>query len=101
MLINISLKKYGKDYTGYIKKAKKNENVQDAHEGIRPTSVMREPSQMKQYLTPDEYKLYRLIYIRTLASLMADAKVNKTSVILDNNDYKFKVTGQELILMDT
>lgn len=89
--------KYGKDYTGYIKKAKKNENVQDAHEGIRPTSVMREPSQMKQYLTPEEYKLYRLIYIRTLASLMADARVNKTSVILDNNDYKFKVTGQELI----
>lgn len=89
--------KYGKEYSGYIKKAKKNDNVQDAHEAIRPTSVNREPSKMKEYLTPDEYKLYRLIYIRTLSSLMADAKVNKTVVILDNNDYKFKVTGQELV----
>ena len=89
--------KYGKEYSGYIKKAKKNDNVQDAHEAIRPTSVNREPSKMKEYLTPDEYKLYRLIYIRTLSSLMADAKVNKTTVILDNNDYKFKVTGQELV----
>ena len=89
--------KYGKEYSGYIKKAKKNDNVQDAHEAIRPTSVNREPSKMKEFLTPDEYKLYRLIYIRTLSSLMADAKVNKTTVILNNNDYKFKVTGQELI----
>lgn len=89
--------KYGKQYTGYIKKAKKNDNVQDAHEAIRPTSILREPEKMKEYLTPDEYKLYRLIYIRTLASLMADAKVNKTTVTLDNNNYKFKVTGQELL----
>ena len=89
--------KYGKEYSGYIKKAKKNDNVQDAHEAIRPTSINREPSKMKEFLTPDEYKLYRLIYVRTLSSLMADAKVNKTTVILDNNNYKFKVTGQELI----
>ena len=89
--------KYGKEYVGYTKKAKKNDNVQDAHEAIRPTSVNREPSKMKEFLSPDEYKLYRLIYIRTLASVMADAKVNKTTIILDNNDYKFKVTGQELM----
>jgi len=89
--------KYGKEFVGYTKKAKKNDNVQDAHEAIRPTSVNREPNKMKEFLTPDEYKLYRLIYIRTLASLMSDAKVNKKVVILDNNDYKFKVNGQELI----
>ena len=88
--------KYGKDYVGYVKKVKKNDNVQDAHEAIRPTSVLREPIKMKEYLSNDEYKLYRLIYVRTLASLMADAKVNKTTVILDNNDYKFKATGQVL-----
>lgn len=88
---------YGKEYSGYVKVAKKNDNVQDAHEAIRPTSVFRSPDKMKKFLSSDEYKLYRLIYIRTLASLMADAKVNKTSVILDNNDYKFKVNGQELI----
>ena len=88
---------YGKQYSGYIKKAKKTDNVQDAHEAIRPTSILREPSKVKSYLTPDEYKLYRMIYIRTLSSLMADAKVNKTTVVLNNNNYKFKVTGQELI----
>ena len=88
---------YGKEYVGYIKKAKKKENVQDAHEAIRPTSVFRTPEKMKPYLTNDLYKLYELIYYRTLASLMADAKVNSTSVILDNNDYQFKATGQVLI----
>ena len=52
---------------------------------------------MKQYLTNDEFKLYELIYYRTLASLMADAKVNSTVMILDNNNYNFKATGQTLI----
>ena len=66
---------YGKNYVGYVKKTKEKENVQDAHEGIRPTSIERTPESIKPYLTPDEYKLYNLIYIRTLASLMADAKV--------------------------
>ena len=89
--------KYGKDYVGYIKQSKKKENVQDAHEAIRPTSVNREPTKVKQYLSADEFKLYSLIYKRTLASLMKDAKVNQTTVILDNNDYKFKTNGQILI----
>ncbi len=88
---------YGKKYTGYIKQSKKTENVQDAHEGIRPTSIMREPLKIKEYLSSDEFKLYSLIYKRTLASLMADAKVNQTTIILDNNDYKFKTTGSVLI----
>lgn len=88
---------FGKEYIGYVKKAKKTENVQDAHEAIRPTSVFRTPNDMKQYLTNDEFKLYELIYYRTLASLMADAKVNATVMILDNNDYNFKATGQILI----
>ena len=88
---------FGKEYIGYVKKTKKTENVQDAHEAIRPTSVFRTPNDMKQYLTNDEFKLYELIYYRTLASLMADAKVNATVMILDNNDYNFKATGQTLI----
>lgn len=45
-------------------------------------------------MSDDEYKLYNLIYVRTLASLMADAKYNNTSVVLDNNDYKFNASGQ-------
>lgn len=88
---------YGKDYVGYVKKSKKSENVQDAHEAIRPTSVLREPLKVKEFLSNDEFKLYSLIYKRTLASLMSDAKVNQTTIIFDNNDYKFKTTGSILI----
>ena len=88
---------FGKNYIGYVKSAKKNDNVQDAHEAIRPTSILREPAKVKQYLSNDEFKLYSMIYKRALASLMADAKVNQTTVIFDNNDYKFKTTGSILI----
>lgn len=88
--------KYGKDYVGYVKKGKKTENVQDAHEGIRPTNINYEPDKIKKYLAPDEYKLYRIIYYRALASLMADAKFNSTTVLLVNNDYGFKATGSVL-----
>ena len=85
---------YGKEYIGYAKTAKKNDNVQDAHEAIRPTSITRTPESIKKYLKPDEYKLYNLIYIRTLASLMADAKVEATSVDLENKGYIFRANGQ-------
>lgn len=88
---------YGKEYIGYIKKSKKTENVQDAHEAIRPTSVNRTPESVEKYLSKDEYKLYQLIYMRTLASLMQAATVDKTTIVLDNKEYKFKVTGQTLI----
>lgn len=89
--------KYGSEYVGYVKKSSKTENVQDAHEAIRPTSIRRVPESIKEYLTNDEYKLYRLIYYRALASLMKDAKVEATNVILDNNNYQFKTSGQILI----
>ncbi len=85
--------KYGKDYVGSVKVSKKKENVQDAHEGIRPTSVMRTPESMKEYLTADEFKLYSLIYARAVASLMAPAKLNATTLALDNNGYEFKASG--------
>ncbi len=88
---------YGKEYMGYVKRSKKKENVQDAHEGIRPTSVLRTPEVVKPYLKSDEFKLYSLIYKRALASLMADAKVNQTTIVFDNCDYKFKTTGQVLL----
>lgn len=88
---------FGKEYIGYTKKAKKTENVQDAHEAIRPTSIFRNPEDLKKYLSTDEYKLYKIIYYRALASLMADAKTEATTVILDNNNYQFKINGQVLI----
>ena len=88
---------YGSEYVGYVKKSNKTENVQDAHEAIRPTNINNNPEKIKEYLTNDEYKLYSLIYYRALSSLMKDAKVEATTVILDNNNYQFKVNGQILI----
>lgn len=86
-------KEYGKEYVGYVKQSKKTENIQDAHEAIRPTNINNTPEKIKKYLSIDEYKLYRMIYYRALASLMKDAKAKTTTIILDNNDYKFKTTG--------
>lgn len=88
---------YGEEYIGYVKKAKKTDNVQDAHEAIRPTSINRRPEDVKKYLSNDEYKLYRMIYYRAIASLMKNARVVATTIMLDNNDYKFKTTGQILV----
>lgn len=85
---------YGENYVGNVKVNKKNDNIQDAHEAIRPTSIKRTPESIKKYLTNDEYKVYSIVYYRTLASLMKDAKVLQTSIILDNNNYQFKTTGQ-------
>lgn len=90
-------KEYGKEYVGYVKTNKKTENVQDAHEAIRPTSIYRTPKEVKAHLTPDEYKLYRFIYTRALASLMSDAKVKVTTITLENHDYGFKTSGQVLL----
>ena len=84
---------YGKEYLGSVKVTKKTENVQDAHEAIRPTSILRTPESIRTYLTVDEYKLYNIIYYRALASLMKAATQKITTLILDNNDYKFKSTG--------
>lgn len=84
---------YGEEYIGYVKKDKKKDNVQDAHEAIRPTSINRTPEEVKKYLTPEQYKIYELIYLRALASLMADARSNSTSVDLENNGYIFRANG--------
>ncbi len=89
-------KKYGSEYVGSVKVPKKKENIQDAHEGIRPTSIYRTPESVKPYLTSDEYKLYDMIYYRALASIMAGAGLLNTTVLLENNDYLFKATGSVL-----
>ena len=84
---------FGKEYVGSVKVSKKTDNVQDAHEAIRPSSILRTPDSIKEYLSSDEYKLYSLIYNRALASLMKEAKQKVTTLILNNNDYKFKASG--------
>lgn len=88
--------KYGENYVGIVKKGKKADNVQDAHEAIRPTSINRTPESVRPFLNDDEFKLYRIIYYRALAYLMAPAKTENTTVIFDNNNYQFKTTGQVL-----
>lgn len=88
--------KYGDEYVGSIRQSKEPKGAQDAHEAIRPTSIMRTPESIKEYLSTDEYKLYRLIYIRSLAYLMSSAKTLATTVSLLNNGYLFKATGSVL-----
>lgn len=88
---------FGEEYVGSVKVNKKTENVQDAHEAIRPTDIRRTPESVKKFLTEEEYKLYKMIYVRALASLMKDAKVNATSITLENNGYTFKATGSVLV----
>ena len=87
-------KTYGDEYIGKVKQQKHKENIQDAHEAIRPTSIYRTPEAMKEFLTNDELKVYSIIYYRALASLMANAKVLATVITLENNGYLFKATGQ-------
>ena len=86
--------KFGEEYVGNVKISKKKDNVQDAHEAIRPTDIKNHPIDVKPYLSNDEYKLYKMIYSRALASIMADAKTENTTVVLNNNNYQFKATGQ-------
>ena len=92
---NFILETYGQRYLGSVK-IKSSKNMQDAHEGIRPTSIYRKPDDIKQYLSIDEYRLYKLIYNRTLASLMAPAVFNSTKVEFTNTDSKWTVSGQML-----
>lgn len=87
---------YGKDYVGKYRPVK-NESAQDAHEAIRPTYATYKPADIKKYLTNDQYKLYNLIYARTLASLMTDAKVQTNTVVFSQNDYDFRATGSRIL----
>ncbi|GAB6076383.1 type I DNA topoisomerase [Desulfurobacterium crinifex] len=71
-------------------------SAQDAHEAIRPTSVYRTPESVKEYLTPEQYKLYDLIWRRFVASQMEDAVFNTVSADIEGNGLKFRATGSTL-----
>ncbi|MFC4320194.1 type I DNA topoisomerase [Litchfieldia salsa] len=88
---------YGKDFVSEIKrKDKKNSNTQDAHEAIRPTSTLREPSSLKAYLSRDQLRLYKLIWERFVASHMAYAVMDTMSVDLVNEGIIFRATGSKV-----
>ena len=86
---------YGKEYKGFYR-VKNDESSQDAHEAIRPTSLDNEPDKIKKYLTNDQYKLYKFIYYRALASLMSEARFTGITYNFNNNDYIFTVSGQKM-----
>ena len=71
-------------------------NAQDAHEAIRPTDVKNDPKTLKPYLSSDQYKLYKLVYERFLASQMSDAVLEQTAVTFDANGAQFKATGSRV-----
>lgn len=75
---------------------KKNSNAQDAHEAIRPTSVLREPDQMKEFLTRDQMRLYKLVWERFVASQMSSAILDTMTVDLTANDTVFRAVGSKV-----
>ncbi|WP_120898702.1 type I DNA topoisomerase [Helicobacter pylori] len=96
---NKILKDYGKDYLPPKAKvySSKNKNAQEAHEAIRPTSIILEPNALKDYLKSEELKLYTLIYKRFLASQMQDALFESQSVVVACEKGEFKASGRKLL----
>ncbi len=87
---------FGKEYLG-VYKVKKDDNSQDAHEAIRPTNLENTPEVVEKYLNPDQNKLYKMIYARALASLMADAKNDTVAITFSQNGYDFTANGTQLV----
>ncbi|MGF6951140.1 DNA topoisomerase-1 [Neobacillus sp. B4I6] len=88
---------YGEDYLkDEQRKEKKQSNAQDAHEGIRPTSTLRDPNSLKTFLSRDQLRLYKLIWDRFLASQMAQAVMDTMSVDLQNGNVLFRANGSKI-----
>ncbi|MGE6258739.1 type I DNA topoisomerase [Heyndrickxia sporothermodurans] len=95
--VNFIEQQYGKEFArSEQRKDKKSTNAQDAHEAIRPTSTMREPNSLKEFLSRDQLRLYKLIWERFVASQMAQAVMDTMSVDLKNGDIMFRATGSKL-----
>ena len=87
---------FGKEYIGRGRKGKSAPGAQDAHEAIRPTEVLRLPSEIKRFLTEDQYKLYELIWSRFVASQMASAIYDTVTCDIAANKHVFRATGSRL-----
>ncbi|UJZ88452.1 type I DNA topoisomerase [Heyndrickxia coagulans] len=89
--------KFGENYLRQEeRKEKKQANAQDAHEGIRPTSIFRDPGSLKSFLSRDQYKLYKLIWERFMASQMAPAILDTMSATLANGTVLFRASGSKI-----
>ncbi len=86
---------FGKEYKGKARQ-KNDEHAQDAHEAIRPTNIHNTPEKVKQYLTNEQYRLYKLIYARAVASLMAASKSNVVNAIIRSDNCDFSANGSML-----
>lgn len=95
---NYIVETYGKEFLPKSKRVEKKAapNVQDAHEAVRPTSVTRTPKEMEKFLTKDQFRLYKLIWERFVASRMTDALYNQTSVSIVGGSYEFKASARVL-----
>lgn len=87
---------FGKEYLGQVRPAKNKEGAQDAHEAIRPTSTLRDPKSLKDVLSRDQLRLYKLIWERFVASQMSPAVMDTMTVHLLNNDVEFRATGSKI-----
>ena len=87
---------HGEKYLGTARAAKATPGAQDAHEAIRPTDVNRTPESVRQHLTPDQYKLYDLVWRRFVASRMAPAVYDQTQVEIEGGEYVFRANGSVL-----
>lgn len=84
---------FGKEYTANNFFGRKNKDIQDAHEAIRPSDVTLVPEDIKSYLSQDQFKLYRLIWIRFVASQMSAARYDSVQVDVVNGKYNFRAGG--------
>ncbi|SCJ77129.1 DNA topoisomerase 1 [uncultured Eubacterium sp.] len=89
--------KYGKEYLGNNVYSNKKKDIQDAHEAIRPSNISLDPESIKESLSNEQFKLYRLIWCRFMASQMTAAKFDNLQVEIENGDYTFKTTGSKLL----
>ncbi|WP_144527082.1 type I DNA topoisomerase [Peribacillus simplex] len=88
---------YGKDYVQVEqRKEKKQTNSQDAHEAVRPTSTLREPGVVKEFLSRDQFRLYKLIWERFVSSQMSSAVMDTMSIDLHNEDVIFRANGSKI-----
>lgn len=93
----VILSEFGEEYAATNPKKQKNsQSAQDAHEAIRATSAMRKPSDIKQYLSKDQYKLYSLIWSRFVASQMKPAIYDTVRVDIEQNDVRFRANGSQI-----
>lgn len=90
-------KNFGANYYRGKHASKNKEHAQDAHEAIRPTSLSRTPEKMRVYLNDEEYKIYKLIFDRAVASLMVDKVIETTTVTLENGEGEFTLNASKTI----